>query len=415
MAKVIGLVLISSTELNLTIPPHEISLIGRPVVEHSVRALSAVCDKVHVERSSTPIETPLQILRRALRQLFPSPILRTRNPVRLLVHDAFQPLLQPQLLRRILGALGAGAVGVATSPSFHGEVLSSQGILRGVHLIEPPVGFRVRELLMYLNRQNDLVLSITALAEAVARANGDSVALVQRNHSGGRLFHNMTADEAEALLRGAPQNRLIKRHRGKKHRVLILGGSGGIGQACIRVLKERKIPYLAPGREVLDLRSEAEYSVLSMVDAVIHSAGAYAASAEEIMAVNFHSCVRLLRAAEVSGWSGSMIFLSSTAATYGRRGAAVYSASKAALNSLVEAQYEYLGRKGIHICAVAPAKVATALQESLNPGTSIGAMIDPLFVAELVIRTLYSSTYGNIIYLRKGEDSWQWQQREERI
>jgi NAD(P)-dependent dehydrogenase (short-subunit alcohol dehydrogenase family) len=142
-----------------------------------------------------------------------------------------------------------------------------------------------------------------------------------------------------------------------------------------------------------------------MVDAVIHSAGAYATSAEEIMAVNFHSCVRLLRAAGESGWSGSIVFLSSTAATYGRKGAAVYSASKAALNSLVEAESENLGRKGIRVNAVAPAKVATALQESLNPGTPVDAMIAPRYVAERVVQTLFSPSYGNILYLRKGEDT----------
>jgi NAD(P)-dependent dehydrogenase (short-subunit alcohol dehydrogenase family) len=98
------------------------------------------------------------------------------------------------------------------------------------------------------------------------------------------------------------------------------------------------------------------------------------------------------------------VFLSSTAATYGRRGAPIYGASKAALNSLIEAEAERLAAQGILVSAVAPAKVATKLQECLNPGTPRTQMIDPAYIAKVVLDTLATFAYGDIRFIRKGED-----------
>jgi len=246
--------------------------------------------------------------------------------------------------------------------------------------------------------------SLGSMVHSVAEHNATLPAFVSHSSITGCVFDDISLDEVEALLRVHKNARLDSTHLLSIKRVLVLGASGGIGRECVKELSTKKITTLAPSRGELDLVNEIEFSCLAGVDGVIHAAGAYATSAIEIMEVNFHSGVRLLKAAQNLGWTGSIVFLSSTASTFGRVGAPVYSASKAALNTLLEAESELLYRKGIRVNAVAPARVATSLQKRLNPDTPINAMISPAYVARTVVRTLFSPSHGSIIYLRKGQD-----------
>lgn len=406
MKRVLGLVLIGRIRSKRTIPSYEISLIGRPVVAHAVAALSAVCERVIVEHASHSREAESQILKRVLRRVQQEQAGERLKEEGVIIHDAFQPVLRVQLVEQVRQAMALGVVAVATSPLLHGEVFPRDRTHRDLKVIEPPAGFHLRELGEYLSQNERTRESISSLAVSVAEKNRASLALVSRTYVSGKMFTNMTADEAEALLRVAPKYESASGQDSQLNvrRVLVLGGTGGIGQACIKLLGEKRISYLAPPREELDLRQERDFRQLAQVDAVIHSAGSYSTSAKEIMEVNFHSCIRLLEAAEASEWTGRIVFLSSTAATYGRRGAPVYSASKAALNSLIEAECGRLARKGILLDAVAPARVATVLQERLNPGTPATEMINPRYVAKVILRVLSSPSSGRIVYIRRGED-----------
>lgn len=183
----------------------------------------------------------------------------------------------------------------------------------------------------------------------------------------------------------------------KPKNTLIFGAGGGIGGACAKQLN-----CYCPSREQLDLSGDW-FIDLTPYDSIIHSAGEYA-DESKIMAVNFDSCVRLIKLAEEQGWKGNIVFLSSASATYGRKGIGIYSASKSALNSYIESRAEELAEKGIYINAIAPAKVDTKLQTAINPDTPKSEMISPDYVADYIIRYLNTKTYGHIIYLRKGLD-----------
>lgn len=379
--------------MRTTIPPHEISLIGKSVIRHATDSLSMICDDVYVEYARHAQESDGELVSRVLHRL---PVSLCAETTYLVAHSAFWPVIRYRLLADIRQAMDSGARAVIT-----GADISKQ-----VPLEEPPVALRLAELQKVLASPNRKIQSLVELANYVASCMSCQPVLVGRSYIAGELFRQLSLDEAEALLRTKGQAGVTAKEKPprKPNKVLVIGASGGIGQACVDLLESRQMDYVAPSREQLDLCEEATFDQLQLVDAVIHSGGAYACSPEEIMAVNFHSCYRLLRAAEALRWRGCIVFLSSTAATFGRPSTPIYSASKAALNSLIESEAESLHEKGVLINAVAPAKVATRLQVRLNPGSPLREMITPEYVAKLVLRTLAEDVYGKIVYLRKGED-----------
>jgi 2-C-methyl-D-erythritol 4-phosphate cytidylyltransferase len=189
---------------------------------------------------------------------------------------------------------------------------------------------------------------------------------------------------------------------GKK--ILVFGGSGGIGSRVVELLKEKGAKVYAPTRQEVDLNQRLPDSLKDNWDGIVHCAGAYGTdddfNYEEIMNVNFRSaldCLGLMT-------KGNIVFVGSTAGFYGRENITVYSASKAALNSLVESKAEELAQKGIYINCICPAKVATPLQERINPGTPKSEMMDPKQVAEIIIKYLDTKVYGQIIYLKVGKN-----------
>jgi ribitol-5-phosphate 2-dehydrogenase (NADP+) / D-ribitol-5-phosphate cytidylyltransferase len=181
-------------------------------------------------------------------------------------------------------------------------------------------------------------------------------------------------------------------------KVLVFGGSGGIGGACCRKLKNCE----APSREEIDLKEKLSMN-LAQYDAIIHSAGEYS-DIPNVMRINFESCVELVELARKQNWKGNIVFLSSTAATYGRKGIPIYSASKSALNAYIEAMHDEVAEEGIILNAIAPAKVDTRLQEAINPNTPKKEMMTSEYVAEYVLRYIDTDIHGHIIYLRKGFD-----------
>jgi len=160
-------------------------------------------------------------------------------------------------------------------------------------------------------------------------------------------------------------------------------GMGTIGTAVAEEVKKRGgVPVKAA---VGGLYPDIYYHV--------YSAGAYK-EFDDIMEANFEEPLRLMRYAK-----GNLVLLSSTAGTYGRK-QVMYSASKAALNSLIESLHESLAKGGLYVNAIAPAKVKGRLQEYFDPKADQTDYLTPEEVAEWVVRYLDTDVHGHIIYLR---------------
>lgn len=200
----------------------------------------------------------------------------------------------------------------------------------------------------------------------------------------------------------------------KGKRILLFGGSGDIGKAIKKYLKLNGAIVYAPSRKEIDI-SKDWFLVLpefiKKFDCIIHSAGTYDTdetaltySYTPIMDVNFKSVVNIVSMAE-QHWlkeGGNIIILGSTAGAFGRKGISLYSASKSAVHTFVEAYHHKLLEKNIKINVIAPAKVQGKLQKSLNPNADQSQMISADRLAEIIAHYVTTDKTGQIVYIRYG-------------
>lgn len=182
-------------------------------------------------------------------------------------------------------------------------------------------------------------------------------------------------------------------------RVLVIGGSGGIGSAIVRTLASRghevefthrsapdaaqRLAAEAGGATATpcDLADRAAVEVLAASIeardeppfALVYNAGAtYDAlaavldqdRAEQVMQVNFWAMTRLVRAC-VRGMTGRrwgrIVLMSSLTALRGSRGNASYAASKAAQLGYLNTLVGEVAKRGVTINAIAPGFIDTGM------------------------------------------------------
>ncbi|MEC1305742.1 MULTISPECIES: SDR family NAD(P)-dependent oxidoreductase [Lysinibacillus] len=200
---------------------------------------------------------------------------------------------------------------------------------------------------------------------------------------------------------------------GKKY--FIFGGNGGIGRAFIQHLKEKNIPYKAPSSQELnlvDITIEKLDSYLGdyVPDVIINTAGAYANDSEGIlenydliMDVNLKSNLVLLEYAKRIQKRVNIVLISSSSSTKGRKNLTVYSASKVALNSIVESLAEELKKQGIIVNVLIPEKVNTPLIGRLHNGNiNKEELLNAEDVAKAILHYSTCEEYGQLVHLRKG-------------
>lgn len=183
-------------------------------------------------------------------------------------------------------------------------------------------------------------------------------------------------------------------------RVLVTGGSRGLGQAMARGLAEAGARVAAvartpaqdePGSGVLnlagdvadtahlgDLVDEAEQVLGGTVDSVVHAAGVqHRASAVDFPIEEWERLVRINLTApfvlsqEVGrrqideGLQGSHVFVASLTSTLGLPNVAAYGATKSGVMGVVRSLAVEWAEEGIRVNAIGPGYFRTALTESL--------------------------------------------------
>lgn len=171
--------------------------------------------------------------------------------------------------------------------------------------------------------------------------------------------------------------------------VLVTGGDGGIGRACVGLFEERgdRVVVLdrARGHDACDPASVA--SVLEGVDrldAVVHAAGSVGeggiedTSLEQWRSVvddNLTSAFVVCKAAlPLLGDGGSVVLLSSV---NGRHGGTLlsgpaYAAAKAGVIGLARHLAKFHGSRGVRVNAIAAGPVATAMVDRLDDDALAG-------------------------------------------
>lgn len=379
-----------------SIPKPFMSLNGKAVIQYSIDVFEPLVDEV-ILVSNKQYKDYKCIKGGEFRNQSVENGLNASSGDFIIVHDGARPFVRKETIIAIKEMLLSGYDCVDTvSPIIDGFVEGEISITKADKKLGlTPEGFRRDLLIDTYSRTKD-------------RSWQDEITMVQSIQEDvkcgfvqGQSFNSkITFEEDLAYAEGIMKfwSRAITTKPNLDRKVLIFGGSGGIGQACIKQLKN----CVYPTHREIDL--SGEWSIdLKGFDSIIYSAGEYK-DISKIMQVNFLSCVRLVELAEQQNWRGNIVFLSSTASTYGRKGIPMYSASKSALNAYIESRAEELADKGIYINAIAPAKVDTPLQKAINPKTPKEDMMTPDYVADFILRYIDTTQFGDIIYLRKGFD-----------
>lgn len=217
-------------------------------------------------------------------------------------------------------------------------------------------------------------------------------------------------------------------------KVLITGGSRGIGQATAELLIQSGYQVLAPGSRELDVSNQEsvdkffaenfteESSLYALVcnAGVYHSAPLMEHSLEEwqkVIDVNLTGAFRLCKKSlpYLQAQQGAHIVMVSSVSAEGEIYTPAYSASKAGMIGLMKSLTWELGKFGINVNAVAPGWVRTDMaqtilntpeQEKNNLGANVqNRWIEPSEIAHLIQYLISSSARaitGEIITISAG-------------
>ena len=397
------------------IPKPYMSLNGKPVIQYSIDVLDRFCDVIIIVVNENDLDYVSKVIDKNDN---PKLICVVGGASRsesaeigtglcddakyIIIHDAVRPFITDLQVSEILKYLHKGYASVDTAVEIVDGFITEKDIpcdKKNKLIGQTPEGFaaktlrkcfKLREDKKYQDEVTMLYKMLNIKPQIVAGTNINT-----------KMTYPVDLGYADGIMKFF--KRPIDAKKYYKHgKTLVFGGTGDIGMCCAskvsdRIIVTRKMVEL-DGTEYIDLTQFDLFAVKN----IIFASGAYNSTFETTWNVNYISPTKIVKMLEDKKWKGSIVFLSSTAATFGRRGIPEYSASKSALNAWIEARAEELSEKGIYINAIAPAKVAGRLQKKINKDANQRTMIKPMDVANYVIRYLDTETYGDIIYLREG-------------
>ena len=203
-------------------------------------------------------------------------------------------------------------------------------------------------------------------------------------------------------------------------KVLITGGSRGIGQATAELLIQSGYQVLAPGSRDLDVSNQESvdkffaenFTEDSSLYALICNAGVYHSAPlmehsleewQKVIDVNLTGAFRLCKKSlpYLQAQQGAHIVMVSSVSAEGEIYTPAYSASKAGMIGLMKSLTWELGKFGINVNAVAPGWVRTDMaqtilntpeQEKNNLGANVqNRWIEPSEIAHLIQYLISSS------------------------
>ena len=197
----------SGERLGADRPKALVELAGRPMLEWSVEALGAVCDRVVVALPPGHEQPPDRVAGGPSRSESVRNALAAAPEAELVVvHDAARPLVTPDLVRRCIAALeGAdGAIAAAPVTDTIKEAGSDGGVIRtldrsALWSIQTPQVFRAQVLRDALSAGPEVLAGATDDASLVEAAGG-TVRVVETGAENLKVTTTLDLRMAEAIL-----------------------------------------------------------------------------------------------------------------------------------------------------------------------------------------------------------------------
>lgn len=330
-------------------------------------------------------------------------------------HDSVRPFAKSSLFNRIIRLLDKHD-GVVTVKSISDTLADKD--LRYVNrdeytLVKTPEGFRFSKLYQLFDASSPFTAIVNQASEDM------DIYKLESKDFDFKITYPEDLFLAEQLMR----INYIKNGFNEQHfdlsritgKVLILGGSGGMGSALIEELKKGNIDYFAPSYEELDL-SKVTYEEFKKVcfdfapDIIVNTAAVSYSdddglieTFDKVMSVNLKSNLYVIELAKELKKRVNIVVISSSSSTMGRQNITNYSSSKAALNSLVESQAEKLHEQRIYLNAIVPEKVNTPMIAKLHKtDINLRELLPVSDVVNVILYYCVTNEYGKLVHIRKG-------------
>lgn len=332
---------------------------------------------------------------------------------KVIFHDCARPFVKSSVFAKYIELLDKYDAVATTAEITDSLVNNKNGIFvnrRDYSLVQTPEAFRFD----VLNKVFDETSTATAIISQIKPSS--SVLLEKSNAFNFKITYPEDLFLAEQLMRidflhGSTIKNRVRKIEGK---VLLLGGSGGVGGAIKEKLDFFGTEYYAPGHSELDLLNVTSEKIAAACpfkpDVIINVAAAYESddagllqSFDKIFDVNLRSNLVLIEYAKTLKKRVNIVVMSSSSSTRGRENLTNYSAAKAALNSIVESQGRILSESEIYLNAIIPEKINTPLIGKLHK-THINTreLLDAEEVVDAVMYCAVTNEHGKLIHIRKG-------------
>lgn len=431
-------------------PKQFIRLAGEPIILRAIQAVAAagVDDLVVVAHPDWMAETERALSAAAL--TIPARVVAggaTRNEstrnglVRLgaapddvvLVHDAVRPLLPVDVVLRSIAPVVDGSADATDTviPSADTLVIVEAGAV-----VEIPDRARFRRgQTPQVFRAEVLQRAYAAAAAAGDLAATDDCSLVLRYVPGARVLA-VPGDEVNLKITTrldlVMADRMLQMRtlspddtaalgRLDGSRILVVGGTNGIGQAIAEEARRLGARAEVDGRSMgLDVRDP--HSVASRIDAVAERLGGMdhvvvtaailrtgsvaesePAALAEVIDVNLTGTLNVARAAfpHLRATRGSFTGFASSSFTRGRPDYVAYSASKAGVVNLIQGLAEEWAESDVRVNVVSPERTDTPMRRRAFPGESPEGLLPARDVALATLRLMASDLTGQVLDMRR--------------
>jgi 2-C-methyl-D-erythritol 4-phosphate cytidylyltransferase len=440
MSKIIAIILAGGIgkRFGTDIPKQFVNLNGQPIISYCIDTF-----KNHPDISDIIVATHPEYMQ-LVKELCPEAIIvrggHTRQESSLnalkacppdtnyvLIHDSVRPFVDNQTINRCIKAAESGNIAVNTTISADDtivqvtddDIISEMPDRNLLRRGQTPQAFLYKEI---MEAYKNPVITDIAPTDDIRYIFNKGIPCKCVNGSEFNIKVTNTADLylaeriAQTLNRAVPTSVDLT---GKK--CLLFGATGGIGKAIHAALVEQGARVLGVGSQdlnLLDFESYEEFfhgvrNKFGWIDILINAAGLLERKPlvnmsftimSNMIDINLKAPIEITRiAVRTVLKKGSSIFhIGSSSWSLGRKAYAPYSSAKAALVNFVQAMSEELLPLGISINCINPPRTNTEMRRRNFPGENPSTLLDPVIVAQEILRYCDSTKTGYVIDIKLG-------------
>ncbi|HEY9294125.1 MAG TPA: bifunctional cytidylyltransferase/SDR family oxidoreductase [Microlunatus sp.] len=457
----------TGTRVGLDIPKQLIKIAGKPVIEHTIIALSKspLIDEIIIMMTPGHLDPISAIVRnggyRKVTQILEGA--GTRNDTtqaalaalgdqdcNVILHDAVRPLVSQTVIEANVRALADYAAVDTAIPSAD-TIIQVDGELSGGQRIggEQPVISDVLKRALLRRGQTPQSFRLSVLRKAYEFANQDPnftatddctvvlrylpdipIAVVDGHERNMKITEPIDVYLADKLfqLTSADRPALLTEQEyeaalgGKT--MVVFGGSYGIGSdiaalarkygAEVHTFSRSSTNTHVDRREDVHAAAQAVMAKSGRVDFVVNTAGVLprgqlSATSEETIysatEINYLGPVFIAQEfyPYLAETQGSLLLFTSSSYTRGRSGYALYSSAKAAVVNLTQALADEWAGAGIRVNCVNPERTATPMRTKAFGAEPEGTLLDSGEVARQSLDVLLAGQTGHVIDIRRDD------------